>query len=100
MTSANSGACASFVGRSGGKQQITGDPECGVSTLVHEMGHAMGLWHVQRDASAGSFVDLRMDKMDPSSAATIAIFGTRTVATTMRRSCTTHGRRSRLRVTA
>ncbi len=81
LTSANSGACASFVGRSGGKQQITGDPECGVSTLVHEMGHAMGLWHVQQDASAGSFVDLRMDKMDPSKRGNNQpIFGTRTVA--------------------
>lgn len=66
LTAPNSGACASSVGRIGGKQIISGDPECGVPTLVHEMGHAIGLWHVQQDGAAGAFVELRLDKMDPA----------------------------------
>ena len=53
-TATNTGACASNVGRIGGRQQITGDPECALSTFVHEMGHAMGLWHVQQDANANA----------------------------------------------
>ena len=60
------GACSSSVGRVGGRQLIQGDPECAVSTLVHEMGHAMGLWHVQQDADAGAFVDIKLDRMEPS----------------------------------
>ncbi|MDW8313162.1 MAG: M12 family metallopeptidase [Burkholderiales bacterium] len=79
LTAANSGACASFVGRRGGRQEITGDPECSVSGLVHEMGHAMGLWHVQQDARAGAFVDLRLASMDPAYRSNNQpIFGTRT----------------------
>ena len=76
----NAGACSSSVGRVGGRQAILGDPVCGVGTLVHEMGHAMGLWHVQQDAAANAFVDLKLSRMDPSKRSNnMPIFATRTV---------------------
>ena len=76
----DSGACSSSVGRVGGRQAILGDPICSVATFVHEMGHAMGLWHVQQDASANAFVDLKLSRMDPGKRSNnMPIFATRTV---------------------
>jgi Astacin (Peptidase family M12A) len=79
LATKDAGSCASFVGRIGGKQNISGDPECSIATIVHEMGHAMGLWHVQQDARANAFVDFRLANMDASKRSNNQpIFGTRT----------------------
>jgi hypothetical protein len=40
-----SGQCESYVGRVGGEQNVGGSVSCDLGTILHEMGHVVGLYH-------------------------------------------------------
>ena len=52
----HNGTCDSYVGRVGGQQQTGGSIDCSLGTLLHEMGHIVGLYHEQSRPDRDNYV--------------------------------------------
>jgi hypothetical protein len=58
-----SGVCDAFVGRIGGVQTVGGSGACTVATVLHEMGHTIGLWHEQSRADRDTYVSVNYNNI-------------------------------------
>lgn len=59
------GPCFSSIGRVGGRQIIGGASNCVVGRLVHEIGHALGLFHEQERADYARWITIDLAAVDP-----------------------------------
>ncbi|MCB7137467.1 M12 family metallopeptidase [Cellulosimicrobium marinum] len=58
------GGCSSAVGRRGGQQNITLGPGCTVGNTIHEIAHAVGLWHEQSREDRDAFVQINFANIE------------------------------------
>ncbi|HTR23592.1 MAG TPA: choice-of-anchor D domain-containing protein [Terriglobales bacterium] len=53
-----SGSCETYEGRVGGEQTVGGSGSCTVATILHEMGHTVGVWHEQARPDRDTYVSV------------------------------------------
>jgi hypothetical protein len=59
------GDCYSSVGRVGRKQVVSLGLSCSVGNAIHEIGHALGLWHEQSREDRGQYVRILYQNVKP-----------------------------------
>lgn len=59
----HSGVCFSNLGRVGGEQHVGGSVDCEVGTLLHEVGHTIGLYHEHSRPDRDTFVTVSFANM-------------------------------------
>jgi len=73
------GACEAYVGMVGMVQTIGGSINCTTTTIMHEMGHALGLYHEQSRADRNTYVNYMEQNIDKPNHGNFDIIGSASV---------------------
>ena len=58
-----SSGCSSYIGKIGGRQPVWLSSSCSTGNTIHEIGHAIGLWHEQSRVDRDEHVTIHWDNI-------------------------------------
>ena len=69
--------CSSYVGMQGGRQEITLASGCSTGSTIHEIGHAVGLWHEQSRMDRNTYIDILYENIEAGKEHNFRTYGER-----------------------
>lgn len=66
ITFETSAGCSSYVGMQGGEQQLWVSQACGFGSIIHELGHAVGLFHEHSRNDRDNYITVGWNNIVPS----------------------------------
>jgi len=65
--------CASWIGRQGGAQSVWAAPSCRRGSMMHEIGHALGLEHEHTRQDRDQYIKINWDNITPQKVSNFGI---------------------------